>query len=51
MSGIPNKPPFSLNEIDEIDKANRQPMSSFMVVAGVIAVAVILALIVWSLAT
>jgi hypothetical protein len=49
MSGI-DKPPFNLNELDEIEKANRAPMSVFMVVAGVIALVVILALVIWSLA-
>jgi hypothetical protein len=51
MSGIPNKPPYTPSEIDEIDKANRAPMSTFMVVAGLIAVGLILALGIWSLAT
>lgn len=50
MSGI-DKPPFNLNELDEIEKANRAPMSVFMVVAGVIALVVILALLIWSLAS
>jgi hypothetical protein len=50
MSGVPNKPPYTPREIDEIDEANREPTSTFLVVAGVIAVCVILALVIWSLA-
>jgi hypothetical protein len=48
MSGIPNETPYTPREIDEIDKANRAPMSVFMFVAGLIAVVVILALLIWS---
>jgi len=51
MAGIPNKPPYTPNEIDRIDKDNRQPMSTFMVVAGLMAIGVIVALVIWSLAT
>jgi len=34
MSGIP---PFTPNQIDGIDKANRRPMSNFMFIGGLIA--------------
>jgi hypothetical protein len=50
MSGPPNKQPYTPREIDEIDEANREPPSTFLVVAGLIAVGVILALVIWSLA-
>jgi hypothetical protein len=50
MSVYPERPPTP-RELDEIAKAKRPPPGTFLVVAGCIGLVVILALIVWSLAT
>jgi len=50
MSVYPERPPTP-RELDEIAKAKRPPQGTFLVVAGCIGLVVILALIVWSLAT
>jgi hypothetical protein len=50
MSVHPERPPTP-RELDEIAKAKRPPPGTFLVVAGCIGLVVILALIVWSLAT
>ena len=50
MSIHPERPPTPW-ELEEIAKAKRPPPSTFLVVAGCIGLVVILALIVWSLAT
>ena len=49
MSTYPERPPTP-RELEEIAKAKRPPPSTFLVVVGCIAVAVILALVIWSIA-
>lgn len=47
----PGKIPVTPEEFDALDEAEHEPIGTYLVVAGVIAVVVILALVVWSLAT
>jgi hypothetical protein len=51
MSWNPGKLPFTPEEFDAMDEGQREPTPTYLVVAGVIAVVVILAVIVWSVAT
>jgi len=51
MSWNPGKLPVTPEEFEAIDEEQHEPMAMYLVVAGVIAIVVVLALIVWSAAT
>ena len=48
MTGMP---PFTPNDIDKMDQANRRPLSNFMFTAGLIALGIVLAVVIWTVAT